>query len=178
MRNNSLWSDVVFEKERIFHEFDFETSDLKFEVSKSRIWKHTTSCDNWVLFLSLISRNFDDQLSSSRHRFVIFCICWDTPTVKTSLWQLPIVSVSLKGFNSFCKFSFWPSHEPLITVNENVRYLYTFQQSSFLTDMVHYKMSVIIIKEAEGKTSLSCLLNSINGVLVEYFCYSQCISAL
>ena len=43
-------------------------------------------------FLSLISHNFDDRLSSNFHRFVIFCICLDTPTVKTSLWQLTIVS--------------------------------------------------------------------------------------
>ena len=43
--NGSLWSNVVFEKEVIFHEFDFETSDLEFEVSKSSIWKHTTLCD-------------------------------------------------------------------------------------------------------------------------------------
>ena len=47
MRNGSLWSNVVFEKEVIFHDFDFETPELDFEVSKSSIWKHTLSCDNW-----------------------------------------------------------------------------------------------------------------------------------
>ena len=41
-------------------EFDFETSDLELEVSKSSIWKHTTSCDKGV-FRSLLSRNFDDR---------------------------------------------------------------------------------------------------------------------
>ena len=30
-------SGVVFEKEVIFHEFDFKTSDLELEVSKSSI---------------------------------------------------------------------------------------------------------------------------------------------
>ena len=45
-----LWSDVVFEKEVVFHEFDFNTSDLEFEVSKSSIWKHSTSCDKCVFF--------------------------------------------------------------------------------------------------------------------------------
>ena len=43
--NGSLWSNVVFGKEVIFHEFDFETSELDFEVSKSSIWKHTTLFD-------------------------------------------------------------------------------------------------------------------------------------
>ena len=36
-RNSSLCSNVVFKKEVIFHEFDFETSSLEFEVSKSSI---------------------------------------------------------------------------------------------------------------------------------------------
>ena len=40
----------VFEKEVIFQEFDFETSDLEFEVSKSSIRKHTTSCDEGVFY--------------------------------------------------------------------------------------------------------------------------------
>ena len=42
MRKGSHWSTVVFKKEVFFHEFDFEISDLEFEVLKSSIWKHTT----------------------------------------------------------------------------------------------------------------------------------------
>ncbi len=30
--------------------------------------------------LSLFSCNFDDQLSINFHRFIILCICWDTPS--------------------------------------------------------------------------------------------------
>ena len=56
MRNGSLWSDVIFEKEVIFHEFDLETSDLEFEVTKSSIWKHTTSCDQGVFSNIIISQ--------------------------------------------------------------------------------------------------------------------------
>ena len=47
-------------------------------------------------FLSLLSRKFDDRSSSNFHRFVILCLCWETPTVKASLWQLPIVSSAYK----------------------------------------------------------------------------------
>ena len=54
--NGSLWSNVVFEKEAIFHEFDFETSDLEFEVSKSSIWKNTTWCDKGVFSFIIISQ--------------------------------------------------------------------------------------------------------------------------
>ena len=35
--NDSLSSNVVFEKEVLFHEFDFKTSELDLEVSKSSI---------------------------------------------------------------------------------------------------------------------------------------------
>ena len=102
MRNGSLSSNVVFEKEVIFHEFDFEASELDFDVSKSSIWKHTTLCDRLgVFFLSLISRNLDGQLSSNFHRFVILCICWDTTSVKPGIWQLPKVS---SAFNQACNF--------------------------------------------------------------------------
>jgi hypothetical protein len=38
--NGFFSSDVVFEKEVIFQEFDFETSSLEFEVSKSTIKAH------------------------------------------------------------------------------------------------------------------------------------------
>ena len=51
-----------------------------------------------VFFPSLLSRNFDDKLSSNFHRFVILYICWDTPSEKTGLWQLPIMSSVLTKF--------------------------------------------------------------------------------
>ena len=74
---------------------------IEFEVSKSSIWKHTTSSDKGVFFLSLLSRNSDDQSSSNFHRLVIFCICWDTPSETTGLWQLPNVS-SVFNPKQFC----------------------------------------------------------------------------
>ena len=60
------WSNVVFEKELIFHEFDFETSVSEIEVSES-----TQICVKLrrVFFISFI-HNFDDQLSSNCHMFV------------------------------------------------------------------------------------------------------------
>ena len=63
-----------------------------------------------VFFLSLLSRNFEHQLSSSFHRFVILCRCWDTPSEKTGLWQqhVPIMSsvskVKCKSRKSKCSF--------------------------------------------------------------------------
>ena len=56
VRNSSLCSDVVFEKEVIVHEFDFETSSLEFEVSKSSIRKQTQLRVTMLFFLSLLSR--------------------------------------------------------------------------------------------------------------------------
>ena len=68
-----------------------------------------------VFFLSLLSRNFDDRLSSNFHRFVILCIYWDTPNVKASLWQIPIVSTAFKSV--FLYVSTWL--HPSTRVKEN-----------------------------------------------------------
>ena len=46
--------------------------------------------------LSLLSRNFDDRWSSNFYRLVISCVCWDTASETTGLWQLPIVSTVFK----------------------------------------------------------------------------------
>ena len=54
VRNGSLWSTIVFEKEVTFHEFDFETSDLELDVSKSTILTHTTSSNKGVFFFSQV----------------------------------------------------------------------------------------------------------------------------
>ena len=69
----------------------------------SRIWGleiNHLNAHNFVwqgcFLLSFLSRNFDDWLSSNFHRLVILCVCWDTPTVKAILWQLPIVSTAFK----------------------------------------------------------------------------------
>ena len=44
VRNGFLWSTILFEKEVIFHDFDFETSALELEVLKSNSWKNTLKC--------------------------------------------------------------------------------------------------------------------------------------
>ena len=45
------------EKEVIFHEFDFETSSLELEVSKSTIQTHTTSYDKGVFINTVYKTN-------------------------------------------------------------------------------------------------------------------------
>ena len=98
MRNSSPWSNSVFEKEVIFHQFDFETSYLEFEVSISSIWKHTTSCDKgFFLYYYLATLTTDwAQIFTS---FVILCIMlkyneWED-------WFLTITSVFNQTFHLF-----------------------------------------------------------------------------
>ena len=93
-KSSSLWRSF---RERSnfpriwFRDLGFRSWGLEIKHLKAHnfVWPW---CDKGVFFLSLMSRNFDDRLSSNFHRFVISCICWDTSTVKTGLWQLPIVS--------------------------------------------------------------------------------------
>ena len=89
MRNISLWSDVVFEKEVVFHEFDFETTDLEFEVSKSSIWKHTTSCDKGVFSFIVISQLWQPiELKCSQ----VFYFMHMYKYIKSKDWSLTITN--------------------------------------------------------------------------------------
>ena len=97
-----------FRERSNFHRIWFR--DLKFRVWGLEI-KHLKA-HNFVwpwchksVFFPLISRNFDDRLNSNFHRFVMLCMLWDTPTVNTSLWQLPIVSSVFKQI--VCKAFLW-----------------------------------------------------------------------
>ena len=77
--------------------------DLRFRTWGLEI-KHLNAHNfvwQWCFFLSLLSRKFDDRLSWNFHWFVNLGTCWDTPTVKASLWQLPIVSTA---FNTILIF--------------------------------------------------------------------------
>ena len=93
--------------------------DLKFRIWGLEI-KHLYA-PNFVgqgcFFLSLLSRNFGDQLSSNFHRVVILCICWDTPSKKTGLWQLPIVSIVFKTVTVSVIFNRDTSHLKLQVLN-------------------------------------------------------------
>ena len=63
-------------------------------VVAERIRAPNSNCgvsDQHCMRVSLSSRNFDDRLSWNFPRFVILW-CWDTPSEKTGLWQLPLVS--------------------------------------------------------------------------------------
>ena len=63
--------------------------NLDFEVSKSSFWKHTTSC-------SFIVSQLRQPIELKFSQACILCICWDTPSEKTGLWQVPIVSSAFK----------------------------------------------------------------------------------
>ena len=92
MRNCVLWSNVVYEKEIICHELDFETSELDVEVSKSSIWKHTTACARVCFFFNYYLTGSATNYWAQIVTWCVVCICWDTPSEKTGLWQLPIMS--------------------------------------------------------------------------------------
>ena len=133
MRYGSLWSGVVFKKEVIFREFDFETL-LEFEVSKSSIWKHTKE----YFFLSILSRNFDDQLSSNFHRFAIFFRCLDTQ--KYEDWSLTLKVISIlfdlllffSGILTFQSFGLWMIKQIYQQLSSNC--LQTFSNKMFASN--------------------------------------------
>ena len=92
MWTDSFWSSVVFEKEVISY------SNVKRLQAWSLLFlpESTQICTAWVFFLSSFSCNFNGQLNPNLHKFVMLCICWDTPSENTGLWQLPNVSSAFK----------------------------------------------------------------------------------
>ena len=92
MRNGSLWSNVVFKKGVIFPPIWFQ--DLKFRIwGLTRVRQGCDKGDFSFIVISQLRRPIELKFSQV---FVILCICLDTPTVKTKLWQLPIVYTVFK----------------------------------------------------------------------------------
>ena len=88
VRNEPLWSNVDFEEEVISHLNIWISRPQNLILRyRNQAAESTQLRMSRVFFLPLVSRNFDAQLSSKFHRFVVLCICWDTPCEKTGLWQ-------------------------------------------------------------------------------------------
>ena len=107
MRNGSLWSNIVFEKEAILHEFDFETSDLEFEVSKSSIWKHTTSCDKGVfsfIIISQLRRPIELKFSQGLLFYAYVEIHQVRRLVFDNYQQCPVPLSDIASSNDLCEF--------------------------------------------------------------------------
>ena len=117
-------------------------------------------------FLSLLSRKFDDRLSSNFHRFVVICIYWDTPTVKASLWQLPIVLSAFKAYNRKCwrkSLSLWDKTDSrkFMTIHELKKHLH----SVFMCGADH----VWVLEKRFLCRQLSMFCFGI--VVLEWFCF-------
>ena len=93
VRNGSLWSNVNiwiwFRDLRI----RFWGPEIKHPKAHNFVWQGffffhyylATLAINWVQIFTCL----------------LFCACWDTPSEKTGLWQLPIVSSVFKGVMNF-----------------------------------------------------------------------------
>ena len=92
---SSFWSNLSFWERGNFSLKHLNTVGLKPFLGT---WKHNNLCKR-VFFISLFSRNLK-QLTSKFHRFVILCICWDTPKLEYNLWNLPNMS---SAFNQWLK---------------------------------------------------------------------------
>ncbi len=113
-----LWSNGVLEKRAHFQPKNIIWEGLQ-AWSLSQASESTQFYATSVCFLSLFSCNFDDQLSPNFHRFVILCICWNTPSEDTGLWQLPKVYPAFKSVLSLMVLHHrgkWPKDEWIIMI--------------------------------------------------------------
>ena len=80
-------------------------------------WKHFLSWWKFIqeihyfqlLILFPMTVNMHLRIKRNSANKIIFCICWDTTTEKTGLWQLPIVYLPFKqwGGESKSQYSFF-----------------------------------------------------------------------
>ena len=92
---SSLWSNVVFEKEVILHEFYFETSELDFEASKSSIclsiYYFTTSTNyNWSQIFTGMLFNAYVEIHQMRRLLPIVSSVFKVVTAKLMREEMPI----------------------------------------------------------------------------------------
>ena len=152
VRNGSLWSNVDFEKEVIFHEFDFETLDLEFEVSKSSIWKHTTLCDKRGFCFIIISQLRRHELKFSQVCYFMHMLRYTNE--KTGFWQLPIGS---SVFKQLYEFEVWslkgPCGRQFVSVGIKNCHSQTFPDFFFLIDLD--KQMVLRLKSTTTRVAFS-----------------------
>ena len=72
--------------------FSLGVSQHKHKITS--LWKFEL---NWSSKLRENDKRKNTPVGWVFHRFVILCMCWDTPSENISLWQLPIVSSVFKG---------------------------------------------------------------------------------
>ena len=99
MRNNSLWSNIAFEKKNLFPRIWFLNLRVRFWGPEIKHLKaHNFVWQGCFFFHYYLSTSVTNWMISNFHRFLILCICWDTPSEKTGLCQLPIVSSVFKAY--------------------------------------------------------------------------------
>ena len=81
-RLKTLWEAAPDEVKHYWERgyFSLTYLNLRKTWSLSQASENTQICSIRVFRLSLFSCNIDDQLSQNVHRFVIYCICLDTPS--------------------------------------------------------------------------------------------------
>ena len=93
VRNGSLWSGVVFRERSNFPHIWF--GDLKLRtwgLEIKHLKAHNSVWQGCFFFHYYLATSMTNWALKYLHRFDILCICWDTASGKTVLWQLPIVS--------------------------------------------------------------------------------------
>ena len=166
----TLWSLAHSEVTLFLRNINFRR--IWFRDLRFRFWgleiKHPKA-HNFVwqgfFFLSLLSRNFDDQLSSNFHMFVVVCKCWDTPNEKSGLWQLPIVS---SVFNIVILFFFHVTKTEYLTsrwreqIGLNKKKKKREKRGEKCSNVTTTFTLSILVKSIEKKNSISQFIPCIN----------------
>ena len=119
---------------------------LEFEVTKSSIWMHTNSCVFFHCYFATLTTNWGQVFTG-----LLFCICWDIPSEKTDLWQLPKLS---SAFNHQLSENIYDTMEPIprCCILNIVNVINTRQNPSSHNHSIHF-LIVLTMFRLNYKTS-------------------------
>ena len=113
VRNGSLWSNLFFEKKS---NFSLKYLDWIWDLSWGHEWEQSWGLE--IKHLKLVRHRcffFHYSLTALTTNWVqILRICWDTPSEKTSLWQLTKVSSAFKRTSTVHVITFHYTLLPLL----------------------------------------------------------------
>ena len=111
---SSLKGCKIVQERSIFHriwlrilKFRIWVLEIKHQKAHNFVWQ---GCFFFHYYLATSTTDWAQIFTG-----FFLCTCWNTPTVKTSLWQLPIVSTVFLRHNNSIKIEEWnKNNKPLL----------------------------------------------------------------
>ena len=120
----SFWWKSIFPR-ICFRDLKFRIWGLEINHLKAHnfVWQ---GCFFFHYYLAILTTDWAQIFTG-----LLFYVCWDTPSEKTGLWQLPIVSTAFKRAEWTCPFSFCIIHIIYTLENSSGKSMWNFWRGTY-----------------------------------------------